>query len=140
MKFLKMPFLLLLILTTGSVSFACYTESEGVAIIKLMQEKKDSKRWKKYAQFLTKVNHCLDAADGQAVVGISEDALADDWDGFVEYLNSNKPSEVVMRNIKIGFSVEMGSLEKLKKIQKNAKTKCPKKIKHFCEDISKTKL
>ena len=116
-------------------------ENEVAPISKAMEERTDPNRWKKYETFLKKFGPCLDASYAETVQDISEKGLAHDWDRFAHYVQSQKPDPKILRsNIETGFDLELGTHENLLQIQKNAKTNCPKKLKHFCAEILKAKI
>ena len=78
-------------------------------------------RWQKYGKFLNKYANCLDGSYAEAVQNISENALANDWRGFISFIKKSKPANKVLINIESGFLQEMGTKENLKKIKKMQK-------------------
>ncbi len=135
-----------LILFTYSLSLfaenACVAafDKEIPSVLKAMKNKTDQTRWPKFGRFLDKYTSCLDGALAETVQGVSEEALTQDWHGFVQYAKSGNMTPTTLKNIRSGFSPEMGLAENLKIIQKNAQAECVEKIKKFCDDITKTRI
>lgn len=142
---MKNLFYILIIFGFSNVVIAgnlCETsfDKEVGAVSKAMSDQKNQTRWQIYEKFLNKFAECLDGSYAETIQGISEDALAKDWNGFISFAKKSKPVEKVLINIESGFSEEMGLAENLKKIKENAKQTCPSEIKNFCNKILKTKL
>ena len=134
-----MSFLFLFACSFASAANLCESsfDQEVAPITEIMKERKNIDRWKKYEAFLKKFDTCLDGAYAETVQGISEDGLANDWDGFIHYvLDQNPDPKILHSDIQMGFSVEMGLSKNLKLIQKNARAKCPKQIISFCREIN----
>lgn len=115
-------------------------DKEIPSVLKAMKNKTDAGRWLKFGRFLNKYNSCLDGSLAEIVQGVSEEALAQDWHGFVEYARSGRMTPTALKDIRMGFSPEVGLSENLKAIQKNAKEECSEKIQKFCDDIAKTHI
>lgn len=115
-------------------------DKEIPSVLKAMKNKTDVNRWPKFGRFLNRYNSCLDGSLAETVQGVSEEALAKDWHGFVQYAQSGLMTPTVLKDIRMGFSVEMGISENLKAIQKNAKEECTEKIRKFCHDIARAQI
>lgn len=139
----KSVFLILFVFgLSASAENACVAafDKEIPTVLKAMKDKTDKTRWPKFGRFLNKYNSCLDGSLAETVQGISEEALAKDWHGFIQYAESGHTTPTALKAIRMGFSPEMGLSENLKIIQKNAKAECTEKIKKFCDDIAKAKI
>lgn len=123
----------------GSVCETSF-DKEVIPVMNLMKKAKEPSRWKKYSSFLEKFGPCLDASYAETVQGISEDALANDWKGFSDFVMKDHPKDKVLQHMEGGFAPEMGLPELQMKIQKNAELSCPSQLKKFCSEILKAKL
>ncbi len=115
-------------------------DKEVEPVIQQMSDRTSPLRWTNYEAFLKKFGPCLDGEPAETVQGISEEALAEDWRGFNDYVAKHRPERRVMKHIESGFSRSMGSPTKLKKIQANAKGLCERTLKSFCRRITSAKL
>lgn len=116
-------------------------EKEATGVAEKMKAKKDPQRWDKYGKFLKKYGSCLDGQYAQTVQGISQVALAHDWEAFGKYVAKKKNrNEIVLKNIEAGFDPEMSDSKEIEVIQDNARTKCPPAVQEFCDKVTQTKL
>ena len=97
--------------------------------------KQNSQRWLEFQTLVKQTEKCPDRAYDEGLSGVGEEALAWDWDGFIQYATSPQADPHVIRAmIKFSLTVMTGE-EHITKIQENATSKCPATLARYCNAI-----
>ena len=111
-----------------------FIASESNQLMKDFKIGSDQNHWTRLGSLVKQTVRCLDGGNGEHVSGAAESGLANDWDGFVQYVNSGADPRTVDGIVKLGVS-DMTMTADLAKIKSRARTKCPEKLAESCQKI-----